>query len=223
LDDPINYLALGDSITVSADVPPGQGYVDIVGRWLKQANPQNRTQKICKKGIKTKELFLVLHSYPPFRQMIRQAHLISLWIGGNDIYTAYAIYLLSKDEKIFTQTIEKYFDSLNIFLDWLHHDSSANLYLFTLYNPFPHDHLGNQYIPKMNDMIAKAARKHKVQIVDIYSDFKGKEAQLIKGYRSGNTQDVIPFLLKNPVHPNEVGQHVIANCFCEKMDRRNGK
>jgi lysophospholipase L1-like esterase len=213
LDRSINYLALGDSITVGADALPGQGYVEIIGRRLKEANPENETHKICKKGATIRELFLALHSYPTFRQMIRQAQLISIWIGGNDLYRAYARYRLSKDEKLFTQAIENYTSLLNIFLGWLCGYASARLYLFTLYNPFPHDRLANQYIPKLNQVIVEATHQHDVKIVDIYSHFKGREAQLIAGYRSGTTRDVVPFLLKNPVHPNSLGERAIADCF----------
>jgi lysophospholipase L1-like esterase len=217
LDRSINYLALGDSITVGADVPPGQGYVEIIGRRLQESNPKNETHKICKKGITLRELFLALYHYPTLQRMIRQAHLISIWIGGNDLYRAYARYRLSKDEKLFTQAIENYASLLNIFLGWLCGYASAHLYLFTLYNPFPHDRLANQYIPKLNHVIVEATHRHDVQIVDIYSHFKGREDQLIAGYRSGNTRDVVPFLLKNPVHTNSLGERVIANCFWKRL------
>jgi acyl-CoA thioesterase I len=217
LDRSINYLALGDSITVGVDAPPGQGYVEIIGRRLQESNPENETHKICKKGTTIRELFLALYSYPTFRQMIRQAHLISICIGGNDLYTAYTRYLLLKDEKLFTQAIENYASLLNRFLDWLCGYTSAQLYLFTLYNPFPHDRLANQYIPKLNHVIVEATHQHDVQIVDIYSHFKCREDQLIAGYRSGNTRDVVPFLLKNAIHPNALGHRVIANCFWKRF------
>jgi lysophospholipase L1-like esterase len=209
----VNYLALGDSITVGVGAPPGQGYVEMVGQRMKQLNPQYCIHKICKKGIRSRELFLALYHYPTFRQMIRQVHLISLWIGGNDLTMAYAYYRLFGNEEIFDHTIIGYFHRLNDFLKWLHAYSSADLYLFTLYNPFPKDPLANRYIPKLNDVIIKAAHKQSAQVVNVYPDFEGREAKLISGYQSGKTEDWIPFLQKNPIHPNSLGHRIIANRF----------
>lgn len=212
----MSYVALGDSITVGRGASTGQGYVEQIAHKLSYTS----VKKICRNGMQSYDLFSSIMHNSSLHPTLRQAKLITLYIGGNDLNAAYIQYQLFGNKYALDQAVTRFGQQLRSFLIWLRTHTSAHIYTFTLYNPFPHDPIANHYVPLMNKTIFATCRRLSLPVIDIYPRFLGREAQLVDGYHTGRADNFIPFLQKNPIHPNELGHLVIAQSFWQVINKK---
>ena len=67
-----------------------------------------------------------------------------------------------------------------------------------LYNPFPEQQFSTYWVRAFNRHLESCARGEKVKVVDVYSLFKGREAELLS---------------EGGIHPNMSGHYVFANAL----------
>jgi lysophospholipase L1-like esterase len=215
-----NYLALGDSITVGVGAPPGMGYVDILNYYLQNSYPLVYTKKIAQKGWKSGDLLSALSKNPHSQYYLSTANLITLYIGGNDLSFAFVKARLAKNAGPLYEAVRRFSIQFNEILRMIRTYSKAPVFTATFYNPFPYSPLASQFIYLLNQAITSIAQNYSVPVADVFNAFHGKEYALIDGYQDGKLRNFIPFLQKNPIHPNEWGHKVIADCFWQLITKK---
>lgn len=208
-----NYLALGDSITVGVGAPPGMGYVDILTYYLQNSYPLVYTKKIANKGWKSRDLLSAISKNKSAQQYFPSTSLITLYIGGNDLSFAFIKSRLAGNPRPLHEAIRCFATNYSALLQILRSHTQAPILTATLYNPFPNSPLACQFILLMNQTITYIAQAYAIPVADVYTAFLGKEHALIDGYRDGRLASYIPFLQKNPIHPNQWGHKIIADCW----------
>lgn len=216
-----NYLALGDSITVGVGAPPQRGYVDILTYYLQNSYPLVYTKKIANKGWKSRDLLSAISKNPSLQQLFPNASLITLYIGGNDLSFAFIKARLSRNPGPLYDALNRFSVYFNELLRVTKTHSQALVLTATVYNPFPYSQLAAQFIQLLNQTITSISQNYNVPVVDVYSAFLGKEPYLVDGYRDGRLGSFIPFLQKNPIHPNQWGHQLIAETIWKSL--QNGK
>jgi lysophospholipase L1-like esterase len=213
---PFVYTALGDSITAGYNAPRRRGYAHRLTKRLKHQGLPAKLYTICKKGWTSGDL-LQASAWPWARRAIRNAHLITVYVGGNDLIFAHVKYLLTRNPKVFSQTITVYGNNLQHLYKQIRRLSSAPVYALNLYNPFPFSALPNTWVPALNQMTADVSAHWDITVVNIHELFQGTEPLLIDGYQTGRLENYVPIISKNPVHPNERGHEQIAQVLWETV------
>lgn len=213
----MNYLALGDSITAGVGAPKGKGYVELLYHRLTPYYHPHYLWKICRKGWPTKQLLSAVTQHPYQRFLLPQTNLITLYIGGNDLNVAYLKYKLSGKMASLDEGLEHFVKHYQQLLQTLRSVSSATILGATVYNPFPLEPLAEEYIRHLNHIILGISETWLIPVVNVASLFAGKESQYIEGYQDGQFHRLIPFLQKNPIHPNEQGHQAIADAFFDTL------
>jgi len=203
------YTALGDSITRGYSAPGKRGYVQMLSSKLAATHPDVRTMNAGQKGLTTEGLLFWLSFSVTLQQALRQAHLVTLWIGGNDLLYAYIRKNLLNTPDSYEQVVYRYRTHLNGILSRIQSFSRAPLVVCNLYNPFPRSQLSLRWVSAINHSLMRICARRNLPIVDIYSAFRGREAELIHGYRTGRLTDIRLFG-GNPIHPNLRGHQVIT-------------
>ncbi|MBN2909892.1 hypothetical protein JQC72_10185 [Polycladomyces sp. WAk] len=213
---PFVYTALGDSITAGYNAPRRRGYAHRLTRRLKYQGLPAKLYTICMKGWTSGDL-LFASAWPSNRLAIRNAHLITVYVGGNDLIFAHVKYLLTRNPNVFSQVIATYGNNLQHLYKRIRRLSSAPVYALNLYNPFPHSVLPNTLVPALNQMTADVSARWDITVVNIYESFQGMEPLLIDGYQTGRLENYVPIISRNPVHPNEHGHEQIARELWETI------
>ncbi|TCS96415.1 GDSL-type esterase/lipase family protein [Hazenella coriacea] len=208
----VYYIALGDSITFGTGALMRQGYAILIANQLRKTYPYVYFTNISRKGLTSQGLTSIIQN-PRLQAFLQQAQLITLLIGGNDLNHAYLKYLITGNKLEINKALSIYSLQFNNLLQWLGTYTSAKIYSFTLYNPFPNEPLSNQIISTLNLIIIKHSKRWNVTVVDLNKPFMNQQAKYIAGYRTGRFNDFIPFIQQNPIHPNTLGHHKIAQLF----------
>ncbi len=224
--EPIRYLALGDSIatgslTFFSSITP---YPRYLANQLSQdsdhpVNLWNRGQN----GLNSAQLLGMLGFDHRLRNMIKQADLITLSIGGNDLLKAAPIPgFNSIFHPVASQGVNQFLRSYPKIISTIRElNPSAMLACMTLYNPYccgggPACDNGlhakvEQYLEQMNALINNTTDPT-TAIADVHSLFlsycKGKMGQVVALYPVG--------LLRNP-HPTVMGHKLIARCHLDSI------
>ncbi|MFZ5351636.1 MAG: GDSL-type esterase/lipase family protein [Bacillota bacterium] len=198
------YVALGDSLCVGLNAFWGCGYTNLYYRWLVNCKGL-RGLNSCNLGVMgwtSSDLLNAVKYSCKYRNAIKEAAIITIDIGGNDI-------IQSK------YTPEKLSDALNCYRENLNSalfeirciNKCAPLYIMDIYNPYPKCHpmheLAEQWICKFNSVIwnTPVIPEYKISgIASVYSAFKGNELEYT-------------CIRYNNIHPNTLGHRVIFDCF----------
>jgi lysophospholipase L1-like esterase len=213
---PFVYTALGDSITAGYNAPRRQGYAHRLTKRLKHQGLPAKLYTISKKGWTSGDL-LQASAWFSTRLAIRNAQLITVYVGGNDLIFANIKYLLTRNPNVFSQVITTYGNNLQHLYKQIRRLSSAPIYTLNLFNPFPHSVLPNTWVPVLNQVTAIVSAQWDSTVVNIYELFQGMEPLLIDGYQTGRLENYVPIIAKNPVHPNERGHALITQELWETV------
>ncbi|HHY73876.1 MAG TPA: spore gernimation protein [Bacillus bacterium] len=199
---PLRYLALGDSLTVGIGVPAfDSGFVEYY--WcLSQQTLKRHIQykKYAKSGATTADVLTMLSS-PVVTEAVRNANIITITAGGDDLINAAKRFIKDNNEEILSYAIEQSRKNFSKLLERIHNIEKQDQYIIrltNLYNPFPHIPIADEGVKTFNSSIASFAEQKNVKVADIYSVFKGNEQVLLS--RGG-------------VHPNSEGYYQMALAF----------
>lgn len=211
-DSTINHLALGDSIIRGYHIPEEENFISQFSNQLgietgKQVVSQN--EGII--GITSDRLNLLVQD-GIYDEAIKEADLITLNVGGNDILK------LVKKSDIYSAL--KSFDSLqkgfsnnlsDITAKISEVNPSATIVFLELYNPMPTDHqfysLADKLLPKWNLMIYEAA--------------KGTTSSIVVQTTNVINSDNLEYLSSDGVHPNPSGNTAISSQILQQFQQQH--
>jgi lysophospholipase L1-like esterase len=232
------YLALGDSLVTGDEHPDNTtaegglpGYPAYLLELLRQQAPLTVTNL----GVSGETSASMLAPGGQLDQAVafiaaeraagRRVSPVTLSIGGNDMVAA----LLPGSTTTVTDTLVNYRANLGQILDKLvaaldaGGQPSGDLLIMNYYNPYPNLQASVPFqlnadpdrdVPRFNQIIAELAAGRSIQIVDVYSAFRGRETSL-----TFVRQPYQVFPTPNPMlmdyHPRAEGHRVIARRFAE--------
>lgn len=193
------YLALGDSLTVGIGAWFGSGFVPLYKKRLEQH--LHSTVLVSNQGINglTSEGLLSMIRYNRYLQnLIREADIITVSIGGNDLIRAARMSRGNLHSSLLTQTLNRCEHNTKEIVSEiiaLKKDSSSYMIrLLGLYNPIPQSEAAYQFVKQYNNFLISLNNK-KVASAPLLYAFQGREREL---------------LFIDKVHPSSQGYRVIT-------------
>ncbi|MDT3427324.1 lysophospholipase L1-like esterase [Paenibacillus forsythiae] len=198
-----HYTAIGDSLTTGFGAMPGSGFVPVYRR-MSEVSLRSFVAytNLGINGMTTSELEQRVRYNPQFRQSLREADIITISIGGNDlIHAAKAAAGQSKPPSSIFQTALK--DAQRHFAGIMRQIYQAKagvgkpyiIRIVGLYNPYPQLTDASGWVRQFNRQMAQYNNRV-CGFADIYGAFAGHERELLS----------IDYL-----HPNGKGYRVIAD------------
>ncbi|MGD6858293.1 GDSL-type esterase/lipase family protein [Bacillus infantis] len=198
---PLNYTAVGDSITAGVGASFfSPGFVPRFARLAEESLGRRVVHKIfARPGALSGEVLEAVRS-PLVSSALAESELITITAGGNDLIQGLRSYQLTKNEKDISSRLNISAEKLSGIVDHiteLKSDSAGPfmVYLLNLYSPVPEEETADRWIRKFNKQIQQLCDHHHFRTVNIYQAFKGNENDLVAMDR---------------VHPNDSGYNRIA-------------
>lgn len=210
MEHAFHYVALGDSITAGYSAPDKKGYVTMINDLMKEQFGRVKVSNFGLGGNTSRRLLSEILRNPIVQQEIIRADLLTVYIGGNDLKSAYLKYLLRQKNEIFLDAIESFGSRLERIYHAIRLMNKAPLYTLNFYNPFPNSQIASTWVPALNGAIDTVSMRWHIPVIDVYSRFQQREMMLIHNYRTGTLKDFQLFG-GNPIHPNLQGHQVIAH------------
>lgn len=198
-EKPLIYVALGDSLSVGIGAILKPGFVK---RYAKMAEHTLGRKVIpfvfARHGSTSGDLLKKLDE-PIVKLILREAEIITISTGGNDLRKAAKLYLKNNDSGVVKKALEQYnlnIKSILLKIDFIKRRRKTPyiIRLVDVYNPMP-DRTDAQMWVKRFQRELKALEEKNIKVTNIFEQFKGKEDQLM-------------FIDK--LHPNADGYQVIA-------------
>lgn len=203
------YTALGDSITFGENATSARHrYVNLLAGELSHREGRTVLEVLAQPGWTSGALTAAALS--EFLCPLRQARLVTIWIGGNDLAYAGLRVLRGAPAQTVETALLQYGRHLHTLVAAIKQCSRARIVLCTQYNPFPNSEVACKGVAALNAVTAETARAHGVVLAPTAALIDGRQPQLISGYTNGRIEDVMrsPVL---PVHPNNAGHRVLAD------------
>lgn len=201
MEKTFNYLAFGDSLTVGFGAPEGQGFVSIYRQKLEQLlEVPVHLKRAGTNGATTSQLLQTLESDPQIQRDIREANLITITAGGNDLIQA-AIPFFYQGDPVFLksalQTYESNYKKLIAQIEALRQGIQTPfvIALIGLYNPLPQISDAAYWVQRFNLFLRKLEQQPHIYVVQVYDAFVGEDTR---------------FLSEDAIHPNEIGYEELA-------------
>ncbi len=209
-NDKINYLAIGDSLSlgVNAYNEEGYGYSDYLASYLKENNKLNNYSKdFAFAGFRIADLQHQLdmnqvlarqNKTLSFKKCLREADLVTISIGGNDLLTEINMStsdISIIDEKKLLDIFSKKMKELDNLLKSIRKYNNRKIILLGYYNPYEYtDIVPDRVFAYFDEEMKKVTTKYDIEFVSIYRVFK-------------NNNDYLP----NPtnIHPSNEGYKAI--------------
>jgi lysophospholipase L1-like esterase len=201
LPQAIQYLALGDSLTVGFGTFISPDFVKLYHRMTQQTLQRPVSiNKVARIGATTLDMLKSIEVNNSLHRSIDQADIITITIGGNDLIRAAKEYVKTGDQSLFQEALENCKRNVREILSEIHKIKlrKTNRYiirLVNLYNPYPHIKEADVWVRAFN-MHLQSFEGWSVRVADVYSVFLGREREL---------------LFWDGKHPNAEGYKVIAN------------
>lgn len=210
------YVALGDSITAGESASSwARAYPSLVTSILTHSrHGMTRGEVLAEPGWTSRDLELEVYNQPLL--YLRNANVVSIWVGGDDLIHAGMALLQGAPKTIVDRTVIRYGKDIATLVAGIRKISRARIILCTQYNPFPNTPIAGQGISALNAATNEVAGRMNVAVAPVDAWFEGRQAALIYGYRTGRIQDALRGPVP-PVHPNNRGHRVIAENLAGMM------
>ncbi|MFC5453015.1 GDSL-type esterase/lipase family protein [Paenibacillus aestuarii] len=200
MEKTINYLAFGDSLTVGFGDPTGLGFVVLYQQWVAQLLHVPVTlQHAGTNGATTTELLNQLETDANLQAKVRDADVITITAGGNDLIQAAIPFFFENDSQYLKTALQVYeanYRKLVEVIDHLHQGSAKPyvMALIGLYNPLPQVPDSAYWVQRFNLILRKLEQPHIIH-VQVYDAFIDKDDS---------------YLADDYIHPNEQGYEAVA-------------
>ncbi|MDT0122199.1 GDSL-type esterase/lipase family protein [Paenibacillus sp. RRE4] len=192
------YVAIGDSLTVGTGALLGTGFVPIYRR---MAEMNLRTfvsmDNLGVNGLTSGELQQMINGHPRVRQAIREADMITVSIGGNDLIRTFkasgGIPNAGKMTQVLGET-RHHVSQVMRQIRQLKGDQKYFVRSIGLYNPYPQSTEAAYWVRQYNSYL-NGAGSGNYACAQVYDKFEGREREL---------------LFWDRVHPNARGYRIIA-------------
>jgi len=206
VDQPIYYVALGDSLTEGFGVPVEDSFVQVYRSIMSQR--LGRRVHVHQAGVTgetTQDIWQRLTTDNRLQEAVREAHILSLTAGGNDLLIAAREFLAKRDPQVLKAALREYSHDIGKIIEaikQLRTDEDARdvqvrplvMRIMNLYNPFPIFEETVYWVGRFN----KEWRVYEtpyIRVVDVYHAFLYRIDELIG---------------EDMVHPNKLGYRVMA-------------
>ncbi|NDI36207.1 GDSL-type esterase/lipase family protein [Chengkuizengella sediminis] len=200
----INYLALGDSLTVGVGASsPQYGFVP---QYISKTNRELKKYIFCENmgvsGATSEDVLDMVINFEDIQLLIKQADMISITVGGNDMKNAAVQFLRSKNESVLAAALKRFnynFDNIIDIIHQLKKHNKKNYMLrgMNLYNPFPKIPGTAVWVKRFNQHIESFEGKN-IGIANVYPIFVGREKELLSS---------------DNFHPNGKGYYLMAEAL----------
>ncbi|MFD0697051.1 SGNH/GDSL hydrolase family protein [Paenibacillus sp. GCM10027628] len=200
MEKTINYLAFGDSLTVGFGDPAGLGFVSLYRQWVEQLlNVPVTLYHAGTNGATTSELLETLESEQELQLHVRQADLITITAGGNDLIQAAIPFFYEDDPQYLKSALQMYEANYRKLIERIQDlrqevSTPCVIVLIGLYNPLPQVPDAAYWVQRFNLFLRKL-EKPNICIVQVYDAFVGNDSC---------------YLAEDNIHPNEQGYEALA-------------
>lgn len=208
---PVKLVAMGDSLTEGVgDEDKNGGYVGIIPDELEEESnvPSVKTSNYGVSGNKITQLEKRLKTNKTFQQDVKNANVITITIGGNDVMAILQSRLLDVDVADFTKANKNFQQELEKLLtDIRSYNKNAAVFLMGIYNPyttyFSDIKEFDEVIANWNKASEKTVQKYdNVYFVPI--------AKVLENRDKSNKDKPNPLLSDDYFHPNHQGYEKIS-------------
>lgn len=208
---PVKLVAMGDSLTEGVgDEDKNGGYVGIIPDELEEESnvPSVKTSNYGVSGNKITQLEKRLKTNKTFQQDVKNANVITITIGGNDVMAILQSRLLDVDVADFTKANKNFQQELeNLLTDIRSYNKNAAVFLMGIYNPyttyFSDIKEFDEVIANWNKASEKTVQKYdNVYFVPI--------AKVLENRDKSNKDKPNPLLSDDYFHPNHQGYEKIS-------------
>lgn len=209
-NDKINYLSIGDSLSLGINSynEESYGYSDYLANYLKEKNKLNNYSKDfsfadfriadLQHQLDINQTIKRQGRYLSFKKCLREADLVTISIGGNDLLTEINMStsdISIIDEKKLLDIFSKKMKELDDLLKSIRKYNNRKIILLGYYNPYIYKNIvPDRVFAYFDEEMRKIATNYDVEFVSIYRIFK-------------NNNDYLP----NPtnIHPSSEGYKAI--------------
>lgn len=196
-----SYIALGDSLTVGV----GSGFFSpgFVQRYRRMAewelDEEIYLQIFAHPGYKTADILTEL-SNDFVKESVKEADIITITAGGNDLITAARNYLQDKNEEDLRNGLKECMTNMSAIFNTIHLlkkqvERPYIIRMINLYNPFPKEEIAKKWVRKFNNHLKILAEHECVKMANIQKAFRDYEKE---------------YLSIDGIHPNDIGYERIA-------------
>ncbi len=226
---PLNYVALGDSLTEGVgDTTSQGGFVPLLSESLhNRYSYQVTSVNYGVSGNTSQQIFKRMTTDPQIEKDLEKADLLTLTVGGNDVLAVIRKELSHLSLNSFEKPAEAYKERLKEILAKARQDNpKLPIYVLGIYNPF---YLNFPQLTKMQTVIDNWNKATK-EVVDasenvyfvpindrLYKGINGKEGIT----ESSNSQASITndaLFTGDHFHPNNIGYQIMSNAVMEKIN-----
>jgi lysophospholipase L1-like esterase len=196
----VSYLAIGDSLTVGFGSFLGPGFVEHYRFFINQYfRKPVMLEKAARIGATTGDIVKLLEGNRRIQSLIRQADIITITAGGNDLIQAAKQFQFFGNVESFMSALRKCQENVRHIVNTIHQlkIGQSNRYIIRmadLYNPYPQINEGVFWVKQFNQHL-RSFEGLNLRVADVYHAFLGREREL---------------LFLDHLHPNAYGYRVIA-------------
>lgn len=203
MNNSLNYVALGDSLTVGSGAGLSRGflkrYILLSERTLLK---KVHLDVFAKNAMRSNELVSLIKRNPYVRRKIVNANIITITIGGMDLLDANRMIQKANNFLLFNNPIDQVSRNLKIILAEIqslkaHAPSPYFIRIIGVYNPFPNLNYSDYWVNQFNYKVRSLCSSKLVNFVDIAPIF----------------QDNPQLLSVDRLHPNRIGYHYMADAI----------
>lgn len=225
----VHFVAVGDSLTEGVgDETKRGGYVPLVADALKQKYELTSVEKdnYGVSGERSDQILKRVKKDSDLRNSLASADIITMTVGGNDLFQAFQKNLTAKTAKQFDRSIKKYGKQVQDILSEMRElNSKAPIYIVGIYNPyylnFPDIKAMQTVVDNWNDETKGLAKETKncffVPVNDLlYKGIATKDSQKTGESSSAEVKNNALYDEDN-FHPNNLGYQLMATAIQEKI------
>ncbi|MFC7679732.1 GDSL-type esterase/lipase family protein [Paenibacillus sp. GCM10028914] len=196
-----HYTAVGDSLTFGIGALPGSGFVSLYRR-MAEAHLQQFVayENLGINGLTSDELYERVVKDSRFRGHLKDASLITITVGGNDLIRAVKTGGNRPDRDRLDKALIRCQHNISGCLAAIHKlkKGGEQPYIIRavgLYNPYPSWDEAAEYVTRFNKYLFGLSNGSYFRVADIYSRFAGREKEMLS---------------LDGIHPSTKGHRVIA-------------
>ena len=225
----VHFVAVGDSLTEGVgDETKRGGYVPLVADALQQKYELTSVEKdnYGVSGERSDQILKRVKKDSDLRNSLASADIITMTVGGNDLFQAFQKNLTAKTAKQFDRSIKKYGKQVQDILSEMRElNSKAPIYIVGIYNPyylnFPDIKAMQTVVDNWNDETKGLAKETKncffVPVNDLlYKGIATKDSQKTGESSSAEVKNNALYDEDN-FHTNNLGYQLMATAIQEKI------
>ncbi|MDU6525025.1 MAG: SGNH/GDSL hydrolase family protein [Enterococcus sp.] len=228
----VHLVAVGDSLTEGVgDETKRGGYVPLVADSLQQNYELSSVEKdnYGVSGERSDQILKRVKKDSDLRNSLASADLITMTVGGNDLFQAFQKNLTAKNAKQFDRPIKKYGEYVeDILTEMRELNPKAPIYVVGIYNPyylnFPDIKAMQTVVDNWNKETESITKKNSNSFFVPVNDLLYKGIATEKSSETTETTDSSSSEVKNNVlydednfHPNNLGYQLMATAIREKI------